>query len=192
MKHLSVEEIEKITDTSDLSPEYLTWYESVENHIAECPLCREQIRRKLLCNDLTDGSILQEGISLLGKEEEIRRDIVIARLLQQSRDNQAIAEALRRQQYAQLSLVNRKSRAVYRGKNEQKGLLYEWQDKTLKVFIADNQPLFRDAESAKALLVDGNMNVKVEKISVDESGVWTASFENVERIDGVTVYIVEE
>ena len=69
MYHLSLDEIEKITDTSDLSFEYLEWYESVESHIADCPLCREQIRRKILCDDLSSGAILKEGISLLEKEE---------------------------------------------------------------------------------------------------------------------------
>lgn len=192
MHHLSIEEIEKVTDTSDLSAEYLTWYESVEKHIEECPLCREQIRRKILCDDLADGSVLQEGISLLGKEEEIRRNIVISRLLQQSKDNRAIADALRKQQYAQLSLRARKNSAVYRGETEQKGLNYEWQDKTLKVVIADKQSSQMEPEHAKAILMDSSMNVKVEKLSVDENGVLTANFENVERIDDATVYIVEE
>ena len=72
MHHLSIDEIEKITDTSDLSTEYLTWYESVEEHIAECPLCREQIRRKILCDDLTNGSIKPKylGRKWLGTLEE--------------------------------------------------------------------------------------------------------------------------
>lgn len=192
MHHLSVEEIEKITDTSDLSSEYLTWYESVEAHIADCPLCREQIRRKILCDELADGFVLQEGISLLEKEEEIRRNIVISRLLQQSAANRAIADALRKQQYDKLSLVAGKSSAVYRGEIEQKGLNYEWQEKTLKVIISSEQFSQTQPENAKVILMDGSMNVKVEKVSVDENGVRTASFENVERIDDATVYIVED
>lgn len=192
MKHLSVEEIEKVIDTSDLSAEYMNWFEGVEKHIAECSLCREQIRRKILCDDLVDGSVLREGISMLGKEEEIRRNIVISRLLQQSKDNRVIADALRKQQYAQLSPVKRKSSAVYRGENEQKGLSYEWEDKTLKVMIADKQFDQVEPEKAKVILMDNSMNVKVEKVSPDENGVLTARFENVERIDDATVYIVED
>lgn len=192
MKHLSVEEIAKVIDTSDLSTEYMNWFEGVEKHIAECPLCREQIRRRILCDDLADGFVLQEGITLLGKEEEIRRDIVISRLLQQSKDNRALADALRKQKYAQLSLIGRKSSAVYRGENEQKGLSYEWEDKTLKVMIADKQFDQVEPEKAKVILMDNSMNVKVEKVSPDENGVLTARFENVERIDDATVYIVED
>lgn len=192
MNHLSIEEIEKVTDTSDLSAGYLTWYESVEKHIADCPLCREQIRRKILCDELADGFVLQEGISLLEKEEEIRRNIVISRLLQQSTANRAIADALRKQQYDKLSLVAGKSSAVYRGETEQKGLNYEWQEKTLKVIISSEQFSQTQPENAKVILMDGRMNVKVEKVSVDENGVRMASFENVERIDDATVYIVED
>ena len=192
MHHLSIDEIEKITDTSDLSAEYLTWYESVERHIADCPLCREQIRRKILCDDLSSGAILQEGISLLEKEEEIRRNIVISKLLQQSITNQTIVNALQKQRYVQSSLAaQRANHAVYRGEKEQEDLAYEWHDNKLKVKFFHQMYQQINLEKAKIILVDSSMNVKVERASVDEHGDWTASFENVEQIDDVIVYIVD-
>lgn len=196
MHHLSIDEIEKITDTSDLSTEYLTWYESVEEHIAECPLCREQIRRKILCDDLTDGSILQEGITLLGKEEEIRRNIVIYKLQQKSITDQSIVNALQKQRYVQSALTaKRANHAVSCGEKEQDELEYEWHDNNLKIrfFHQMYHQMYQqiDLEKAKVILLDKSMNVKMEKVSVDEHGDLTACFENVEQIDDAIVYIVE-
>lgn len=90
MNHLSLDEIDRITDTSDLSPEYLNWYEGVEEHVADCVLCREQIRRKILCDDLSDGNTLKIGLRMLEKEEEIRKNMVIAKQMQQGMINRKI------------------------------------------------------------------------------------------------------
>ena len=145
MNHLSVEDIARITDTSDLSSEYLTWYEGVEAHIADCALCREQIRRKILCDDISDGRLLKDGILMLEKEEEIRRNMVIAKLMQQGTMDQILANAMRERRYVQLPLApGRKGLAVCRGETGQEDMICIWHDNTLQIIFGEEQ--FRGIE----------------------------------------------
>lgn len=192
MNHLSVEDIDRITVTSDLSSEYLAWYEGVEAHLADCALCREQIRRKVLCDDLSDGRILQSGILMLEKEEGIRRNMVIAKLMQQGVANQAIINAMSKQRYVQTTLAARRtSHAVYRGETEQEDMVYEWHDNILKIIFGGKQFRGMELENAKVILTDKSMKVEVEKPVLDESGHFTACFEGIEETVGLFVYVVE-
>lgn len=192
MNHLSVEDIDRITDTSNLSSEYLTWYEGVEAHLADCALCREQIRRKILCDDLSDGRTLQTGILMLEKEEEIRRNMVIAKLMQQSVVNQAIINAMSKQRYVQTTLAARRANhAVYRGETVQEDMIYEWHNNVLKIIFGEKQFQGIELENAKIILTDKSMKVEVEKPVLDGNGHFTACFEGIHETDDVFVYVVE-
>ena len=194
MNHLSMDEIDRITDTSDLSPEYLDWYESVEEHLADCARCREQIRRRVLCDDLSDGTILKTGIKLLEKEEEIRRDMVIAKLIQQGTLDQIFADAMREQRYVRLPLApGRKGLAVYRGETGQEDMICIWYDNALKIIFGEEQFRGIDLENAKVILTDKSMKAgaEVNKPVPDENGHFTACFESIEETDDLLVYVVE-
>lgn len=193
MNHLSVEDIARITDTSDLSSEYLAWYEGVEAHIADCALCREQIRRKILCDDLSDGRTLETGILMLEKEEEIRRNMIIAKLMQQSVVNQTIINAMSKQRYVQATLAARRaSHAVYRGETEQEDMVYEWHDNVLKIIFGEKQFRGIELENAKVILTDKSMKVEVETPVLEESGRFMACFEGIEETGDLLVYVVED
>ena len=193
MNHLSVDEIDRITDTSDLSPEYLDWYESVEAHLADCALCREQIRRKVLCDDLSDGNTLQSGLRLLEKEEEIRKNIVIAKLMQQGTMDQILANAMRERRYVQLPLApGRKGLAVYRGETGQEDMICIWHDNTLQIIFGEEQFRGIELENAKVILTDKSMKAGTKKPVLDEDGHFTVWFEGIEETDDLLVYVVED
>lgn len=192
MNHLSVDEIDRITDTSDLSPEYLKWYEGVEAHLAECDLCREQIRRKVLCDDLSDGMLLNTGIKMLEKEEEIRKNIVIAKLMQQGTMDQILVNAMQERRYVQLPLApGRKGLAVYRGEIGQEDMICIWYDNMLRIIFGEEQFRGIELENAKVILVDKSMKAGVEKPVPDQDGHFTVCFEGIQETDDLLVYVVE-
>ena len=193
MNHLSVDEIERITDTSDLSPEYLGWYESVEAHLADCALCREQIRRKILCDDLSDAATLKTGIKMLEREEEIRRNIVISKLLQQGITDWMLIKAIWERKYVRFPLApGRMSHAVYRGETGQEDMTYEWHDNMLKIVFKEEQFRGIELDYAQVILTDKSMKAGVEKPVQDENGYFMACFEGIGETDDLIVYVVED
>lgn len=194
MNHLSVGEIEKITDTSDMSWEYMEWYEKADEHIASCPLCREQVRRKLLCDDLSHDKILQYGIGILDKEELIQKNIVIAKLMQQSGNYQSIVNAMIARQYVQTTLYansfNRMKKAVYRGEIEQQDLNYKMEDEHIKIQFSDKVYQGINLEGANVIMLNDNTDIKVEKICKDEEGKYMARFEWVNQVENSIFYVV--
>lgn len=193
MNHLSVDEIEKITDTSDLSPEYLDWYESVEAHLADCALCREQIRRKILCDDLSDAATLKTGIKMLKEEEKIRRNIVISELLQQGITDWMLIGAIWERKYVRFPLApGRMGHAVYRGEPGQEDMTYEWHDNVLKIVFKEEHFRGIELDHVQVILTDKSMKAGVKKPVQDENGYFTACFEGIKETDNLIVYVVED
>lgn len=73
--HLTVEEIIKYIDTSDLSEEYLLWMEEVSEHLLTCDECQRRLRRALIVDSICEDGGLEEGLRLLAEEEKIREKI---------------------------------------------------------------------------------------------------------------------
>ena len=72
--HLTVEEIIKYMDTSDLSEEYLLWMEEVSEHLLSCDQCQRSLRKALIVESIFEEGGLSAGLRLLEKEEKIRED----------------------------------------------------------------------------------------------------------------------
>lgn len=83
-KHLTVEDIEKYMDTSDLSEEYLLWMEHVMEHLSGCPRCQEVLQKSMMIDIISDDGNFADALILATKEEDIRREVVITKLQQMS------------------------------------------------------------------------------------------------------------
>lgn len=93
--HLSIDEMEKYIDTSDLSEEYLLWMEEVSEHVLNCQRCQQALQKAMLIESISDEWGLQSALELAAKEEEIRRNLLIAKL-QQMQEQARMAEVVQR------------------------------------------------------------------------------------------------
>ena len=74
--HLSYEELEKYMDETDLSESYLCWSEQMTEHLDACKDCRERLEKLFLLSELWKEENAAGAIRLVGKEEELEREIV--------------------------------------------------------------------------------------------------------------------
>ena len=74
--HLSYEELEKYMDETDLSESYLCWSEQMTEHLDTCKYCRERLEKLFLLSELWKEENVAAAIRLVGKEEELEREIV--------------------------------------------------------------------------------------------------------------------
>ncbi|MBO5292994.1 MAG: hypothetical protein J6B10_07440 [Lachnospiraceae bacterium] len=92
--HLTVEDIEKYLNTSDLSEDYLLWLEQASAHLASCESCQKTLQRAMSADAVCEEAGLQEALRLAEKEDEIRRSILICKL-SQMREQTRMAEIIR-------------------------------------------------------------------------------------------------
>lgn len=85
--HLTLEEIEKYLDTSDMSEEYLLWMEQISTHVENCEICWKRIDKVMISGTLMEEDNFGKILKLAQQEEEIRRNILICKLYQMSQDN---------------------------------------------------------------------------------------------------------
>lgn len=93
-KHLTAEEMIKYMDTSNLSEDYLLWLEEVAEHVMGCSQCQERLHKAMAVDSICDEEGLAAGLKLLEKEEEIRRDILVASL-RSLQEQEKVAELIR-------------------------------------------------------------------------------------------------
>lgn len=79
-KHLTTEEMTKFMDSSNLSEDYLLWMEEAAEHVMGCSQCQERLHRAMTVDSICDEEGLAAGLKLLEKEEEIRRELLVASL----------------------------------------------------------------------------------------------------------------
>jgi len=78
MKHLSFEDMERYLAEDDSTEEYLCWLEPVMEHLAVCGECAVKVSRLMLFSEILDEEAF--AFSLVGKEQEVRRKYVAAKL----------------------------------------------------------------------------------------------------------------
>ena len=119
-QHLTQEELIKYLDTTDPTEEYLLWLDEAQEHVDDCALCQEQIRRYLTVERVCEADGLAQGIAWMDRESEVRRNIVLLRLgmMEQNARIQKIRQLILQGQFQELvigqSQIGR-SKQVFRG-----------------------------------------------------------------------------
>lgn len=119
-QHLTQEEIIKYMDTSDLSEEYMLWLEEAQEHVDDCALCQEQLRGFLAVEQVCEADMLSQGITWMGKESDVRRNIVLLQLgmLEQTERVQRVRQSIMQGQFLEYAIrqtqIGRRQR-VFRG-----------------------------------------------------------------------------
>lgn len=91
--HLTVQDLMKYLDTSDLSEEYLLWMEKISGHLTACERCQEALHRAMEADCICEEEGLQNTMKLASQEEEIRRSILICKL-QKLQQQERMAEVI--------------------------------------------------------------------------------------------------
>ena len=198
-KHLSVEDIEKYMTTSDLSEDYLLWFESVTEHLNECEKCRNALQRAIALESLNEEEGLCEALKLAEQEEEIRRSIVICKLLQMQQQDR-MAEVIRRLQGCDLTpyIIHRadfgRQVGTSRGNTKEEILLQDYPGAEITCennVITVSVPVSKDSDKITVLLVRENGNPEVCEASAEEaSQKRIARFSIDEQTDTFEIYII--
>lgn len=80
--HLTLQDIMKYLDTSDLSEEYLLWMDKVSEHLTGCTKCQEALHKAMDAEYICEQNGFNSIAAQVCEEEKIRKDILICKLLQ--------------------------------------------------------------------------------------------------------------
>ena len=204
--HLTIEDLEKYMDTSDLSEEYLLWMEGINQHLEECEKCQKLLDKVVELECVCDENNFADLLKLAQKEEEIRRNMVACKLLQmcQSEETQETAKVIMEEAVKQLqmnavrsfvlqaSAMPRYAGAV-RGEEECSlksgdGVEITAEDGMLLVKTTDS-----DKSKFTAVLDSKENDPMICEASWDEEAQkWVANFAMDDVRDSFEIYIIEE
>lgn len=104
--HLTIEDLEKYMDTSDLSEEYLLWMEGINQHLDECERCQKLLDKAIEIEYVCEEENFADMLKLAEREEEIRRNMVACKLMQmcQSDETQDAAKVIMIEAIKQLQM----------------------------------------------------------------------------------------
>ncbi len=80
-EHLGIEDYERYLNTSDMSEEYLLWYEKKAEHLDNCAVCQRFLNRMLQVEAVCEDEVWSHGLAFLEKEEEIRSKLLAQKLI---------------------------------------------------------------------------------------------------------------
>ena len=86
-KHLTIEDIDKYMDTSDLSDSYLLWMEEISSHLMECEECQQRLQKAVIVDQFCEEENLKNVIKLAEQEAEIKRNILICKLIKKYQES---------------------------------------------------------------------------------------------------------
>lgn len=198
-KHLSVEDIEKYMTSSDLSEDYLLWFENVSEHLQGCKKCRDALQRAIALESLNEEAGLCRALKLAEQEEEIRRSIVICKLMQMQQSNR-MAEVIRKLQGNDIMpcIIHRadlsRKAGVSRGNTKEEILLQNYPGAEITCennVITVSAPIAKDSDKITVLLVRKDGNPVVCEASAEEaSQKWITRFTIDEQTDSFEIYII--
>ena len=73
--HLTLEEIKKYINKSDLSEECLLWLETVTEHLDDCAICRKRVQEAILIEEMCEENNIADVLKFAAQEEDIRKSI---------------------------------------------------------------------------------------------------------------------
>ena len=195
-QHLTVEELIKYMDASDVSEEYLLWFEEVSEHMLTCGDCQAKLDRAVTVESICEKEGLAAGLSLMEHEEEIRRNILIVHLLRMQ-EQARMAELIRQIQngFAErftFAVANlQRSAGAARGEDAQSGrqVTLERSEDGLLLRIPDG----RGEERLTVILriEDGEPIIK-EALWDEECGQYTALMDDVCVGGEIEIYVIGE
>lgn len=205
--HFTIEDIEKYMDTSDFSEEYLLWMEEVTEHLDKCEKCQKMIDKAIAIESVCREENLSSLLKLAEQEEEIRRSIVICKLVQMYQQdatrnavNESMADVIRQMQMneirsyvLQVAHIPRYA-GVSRGEDE--GGYSKKTEDGVEITIKDGVLQVKKSDSDKqrkftAVLDchEGNPMV-CEALWNEESQQWIAQFNLDDVLEQYEVYII--
>lgn len=205
--HLTTDDLLKYMDTTDMSEEYLLWFEGVTGHIEACESCSRLLEKAIML----ESSMQEENIGQLFKmaehEADIRRSVVAHKLQmmysQDSTRNAAstiVTEAIRQLQVNAVksymlqmsSMVGRA--AVARGEGDGVSLVKE---DGVEILVEDSELLVKtdDMDNQKKFTAVLDRKEKspmvCEATWEEEKKQWVAKFNMDELMEQFEVYIIE-
>lgn len=174
-KHLTTEEMIKYLDTSNLSEDYLLWMEEVTEHIMGCSQCRESLHKAMAVDSICDEEGLTAGLKLLEKEEEIRKDILVASL-RRLQEQEKMAELIRRiqnghaERFAFSTLTPRVRAGAVRGADDVRAMDTDTTE-GMKEMTGKHKVILEQYEDKLIIKISGRMGMdsntgKEEKVPV--------------------------
>ena len=202
--HLTWEEIEKYIDDSDVSEEYLLWFQQVSEHIEACELCQNRIQKAVIMEEMLEEANINHMLKLANQEEEIRRNIVICKMYQMAQDNntkedlkQGLQQMIQKMQqdvvktYFLQAMSMQKRAGVARGEkvslgNGKDDLRTEYEDGILRVY-RNNEP----KKEFSAVLNRKEKNPQIAKaLWVEETECFVAEFKMNDIKTDFEIYII--
>lgn len=205
--HLTTDDLIKYMDTTDMSEEYLLWFEEITGHIESCEACSRLLEKAIMLESTLQEENFGQLFRLAEHEAEIRRSIVACKLQamysQDSTRNAAstiVAEAIRQLQVNavksyMLQMSSTAARvAVARGEGDSISLTKE---DGVEILVEDSELLVKtDAMDNKkkftAVLDRKEKSPMVcEAVWEEEKKQWVAKFNMDELMEQFEVYIIE-
>lgn len=181
-EHLTYEELERYTDESDLSEEYLCWSEPITEHLDHCAICRGRLDKMFFLSQLLDENNFSEAMQLAGKEEEIRRRQV-ALCLEIMAEEERMKEVAKRLQTGLLMALSASKTEILRGRSvvrgeesEKRPVSVSYEDGILYIIVE----LEKEADVVVVLVCHDKKDAKPEMkkaVWQEESKVAVAEFE---------------
>ena len=198
--HMTIEDIEKYLDTTDLSEEYLLWFESVQEHVEQCELCSGLINEMFLMQETCREENMLQNMHLLAGEDELRRSLLIAHLQMQLGSRQWLQGAidnLRRNNLPKTSVYREDFRRGALG--VARGNMLAVEDGVSRVFYRDSKvrvelPRKIQAEYMVVLNPEGGRDSTpqtAETIWDENLKCAVAEFEVIEPEDKYGIYFIE-
>ena len=202
--HLTWEEIEKYIDDSDVSEEYLLWFQQVSEHIETCELCQNRIQKAVFMEEMLEEDNFNHMLELANQEEEIRRNIVICKMYQMAQDNntkedlkQGLQQMIQKMQqevvktYFLQAMPMQKRAGVARGEkvslgNDKDDLRTEYEDGILRVYC-NNDP---KKEFSAVLNIEGKNPQIAKALWMEKTECFVAEFEMDDIQTDFEIYII--
>lgn len=205
--HLTTEDLIKYMDTTDMSEEYLLWFEGINGHIESCETCRQLLEKAIRLESTLQEENFGQLFKLAEYEAEIRRSIVACKLqMMYSQDltrnvaGTIVAEAIRQLQVnavksymLQMSSVAGRA-GVARG--EEGGLSLTKED-GVEILVEDSELLVKtdamDNQKKFTAVLDRKEKSPMvcEAVWEEEKKQWVAKFNMDELMEQFEIYIIE-
>lgn len=204
--HLTIEDLQKYINTSDMSEEYLLWMEEISDHLETCEVCQKNLEKVIMLENTLQEESFGSLLKMAEHEDDIRRSIVACKLQMMYQENSTkdaasaiVMEAVRQLQLNAVKsyMLNMSAMAgcagVARGeesmplaKEDGVEIMVENSELLVKADASDRQKKFTAVLDRKE-----KSPVVCEASWEEENKQWVAKFNMDELMEQFEVYIIE-
>ena len=205
--HLTIEDLKKYIDTTDMSEEYLVWLEDVSGHLETCEVCQKKLQKAIMLENTLEEESFGSLLRLAEHEEEIRRSIVACKLQMMYEEettrnvaNAIVAEAIRQLQMNAVKsyMLQMSNMACYAGvaRGEEEHLPLAKED-GIEIMVENSELLVKadvldQTKKFTAVLDRKEKSPMICEASWEEENKqWVAKFNMDEVMEQFDVYIIE-